>query len=143
MKDLFVQFPITIFKSHFKCSYMNWIKKLLGKNILQDTADIVDRFVETKEEKKEYFKEVYQMQIDEKNSARKLYSQDNTMQKVYAGTFLLGYLVLTGWLLFAIIGGSISEVNQFETGLIGSIWGGMSAKVNTITDFFFGSSDKK
>lgn len=122
---------------------MNWISKIFGsvKSPIEQAADVVDRFVETKEEKRDFFKEVYQMQIDEKNSARQLYSKDSTLQKIYAIVFLLAYLGLTAWLIYGIIGGSIQEVNQFETGLIGSIWGGTTAKLNTITDFFFGASD--
>ena len=83
------------------------------------------------------------MEADEKANARSMYSTDNSMQKAYALTFLIAYLGLTAWLIYAIINGSIEDVNQFETGLIGSIWGAMSAKVNTITDFFFGASENK
>lgn len=120
---------------------MNWFSKIFGKDPLESAADIVDRFVETKEEKKEYLKEVWQMKVDEKNSARVLYGKDSIMQKLYAFVFLISYLSLTGWLIYAIVQGSIKEVSQFETGLIGSIWGGFTAKINTITDFFFGSSE--
>ena len=122
---------------------MKWISKLLGGgDPLGKIANVVDKFVDTKEEKRTFFKEVYEMQAKEKASARALYGQDGLMQKVYAATFLLAYLGLTGWLIYSIIAGSIEKINQFETGLIGSIWGGMTAKVNTITDFFFGSADK-
>lgn len=125
---------------------MGWLTKLLGinkggKSLLGEAADVVDRFVDTKEDKREFFKEVYKLQVEEKNSARELYGKDSIMQKVYAGVFLVAYLGLTAWLVYAIINGSIKDINQFETGMIGSVWGAMSAKVNTITDFFFGSSD--
>jgi len=122
---------------------MSFLKKIFGggKPMLTQVADVVDRFVDTKEEKREFFKEVYKLEVEEKNSARELYGKDSSVQKVYAITFLLGYLGLTAWLVYAIITGSIKDVNQFETGMIGTIWGAMSAKVNTVTDFFFGSSD--
>lgn len=106
-------------------------------------ADIVDRFVDTKEDKREFFKELYKMEADEKANARSLYGSDSSMQKIYALTFLIAYLGLTAWLIYAIINGSIEEINQFETGLIGSVWGAMTSKVNTITDFFFGASENK
>ena len=114
-----------------------------GQGMLKDVADVVDRWVDTKEDKREFFKELYKMEADEKANARAMYGSDSSMQKVYAITFLVAYLVLTGWLIYAIINGSIEEVNQFETGLIGSIWGAMTSKVNTITDFFFGASENK
>lgn len=122
-------------------------KGLFGKNegegLAKGVADIVDRFVDTKEDKREFFKELYKMEADEKANARAMYGSDSSMQKIYALTFLISYLALTAWLIYAIINGSIEEVNQFETGLIGSIWGAMTGKVNTITDFFFGASENK
>mgnify|MGYP000194540156 FL=1 len=114
-----------------------------GKSLIGEVADIADRWIDTKEDKREFFKELYKMEADEKANARSLYGSDSTMQKIYALTFLVAYLGLTAWLIFAIINGSIEEVNQFETGLIGSIWGAMTSKVNTITDFFFGASENK
>ena len=117
----------------------------LGKNggLLNSVADVVDRFVDTPAEKKAFFREIYEMEIREKNHARELYGRDSSMQKIYAATFLMAYLALTGWLVAAIISNAIEDINQFETGLIGSIWGAMTAKVNTITDFFFGSSENR
>lgn len=122
---------------------MKWLHTLFGgKSILGEVASVVDRFVETKDEKRAFFKEVYQLQQEERANAREMYrGADNLMQKVYALTFLVAYLSLTGWLIYSIVNGRIEDINQFETGLIGSIWGGMTAKVNTITDFFFGSSE--
>lgn len=114
-----------------------------GKSLITEVADIADRWIDTKEDKREFFKELYKMEADEKANARAMYGSDSTMQKVYALTFLVAYLALTAWLIYAIINGSIEEVNQFETGLIGSIWGAMTSKVNTITDFFFGASENK
>jgi len=114
-----------------------------GEGLAKGVADIVDRFVDTKEDKREFFKELYKMEADEKANARSMYGSDSSMQKIYAITFLLAYLFLTGWLIYAIINGSIQDINQFETGLIGSVWGAMTSKVNTITDFFFGASENK
>src|SRR6056297_1675346 len=114
-----------------------------GQGMLKDVADVVDRWVDTKEDKREFFKELYKMEASEKANARAMYGADNVMQKIYAITFLVAYLALTAWLIYAIINGSIEQVNQFETGLIGSIWGAMTSKVNTITDFFFGASENK
>jgi len=114
-----------------------------GKSLISEVADIADRWIDTKEDKREFFKELYKMEADEKANARSLYGSDSSMQKIYAITFLLAYLFLTGWLIYAIINGSIQDINQFETGLIGSVWGAMTSKVNTITDFFFGASENK
>ena len=118
-------------------------KFLAGDNPLKSVADVVDRFVDTKEDKREFFKEVYQMQAEDRNQARSMYGKDSAVQKIYAITFLLGYIGLTAWLIYAIIRGDIKDVSQFETGMIGTIWGCTTSKLNTVTDFFFGSSDQK
>ena len=122
---------------------MNLLAKIFGgSSPVKTVADVVDRFVDTKEEKRAFFKEMWTLQMQEKQSARDLYKGDNFMQKLYALTFLLAYLALTSWLVYSIVQGSMARISQFETGLIGSIWGGMTAKVNTITDFFFGSAQE-
>ena len=124
-------------------SFWKGLKELFsGGGIIKQAADVADRFIETKSDKREFFIEIYTKEIEERNKAREMYKTDNVMQKIYAATFLAGYLGLTAWLIYAIISGQIKQVNQFETGMIGTIWGGMSAKVNTVTDFFFGSSDQ-
>lgn len=122
---------------------LKFLRNFFGSNPIKTIADTVDRFVETKEEKKQFFMELYKLDAEDRNQARALYGRDSIMQKIYAATFLLGYLGLTAWLIYAIITKSIQDINQFETGMIGTIWGAMSAKVNTVTDFFFGSSDDK
>ncbi len=123
---------------------MKWLTKLFGGDkILNEVANVVDRFVDTKDDKRAFFKEVYQLRSADRAGARRLYGgANNGMQKVYAFTFLIAYIALTAWLIYSIVHGKIEHISQFETGLIGSIWGGMTAKVNTITDFFFGSSEK-
>lgn len=74
-----------------------------GGGMLKNVADVVDRWVDTKEDKREFFKELYQMEASEKANARAMYGADNVMQKVYALTFLLAYLSLTAWLIYATI----------------------------------------
>lgn len=122
-----------------------WLGKIFGggKSPFEAIADTVDRFVDTKEEKREFLEKAWEMHKEDRDSARNLYGKDSTVQKVYAITFLLGYLALTGWLVYAIKTGSIKDVTQFETGMIGTIWGAMSAKVNTVVDFFFGAAEAK
>ncbi len=118
-------------------------KFFAGSNPLKEVADVVDRFTDSKDDKREFFIKVFEMRAQDRAGARDLYSKDSIMQKVYSLVFLLAYLGLTGWLVYAIIHGSIKDISQFETGMISGIWGGMTAKVNTITDFFFGAAEEK
>jgi len=111
-------------------------------SVIGEIADVVDRFVDTKEEKRKFFAYMYQKRIEEKNNARSLYGKDSTMQKIYALIFLVGYLGMTGWLIVALREGWMSDLSQFETGMVGTIYGFVTAKLSTILDFFFGSSEE-
>lgn len=114
-----------------------------GGNPLRQVADVVDRFVDTKEDKYERFKEIYKMQAEDRANARNLYGQDSVVQKVYALVFLIAYICLTGYFIFWAFNHNTMELTDFQVSLISSVWGAMSAKVSTVTDFFFGSSDQK
>lgn len=83
-----------------------------------------------------------QEMLEDRANARGMYGKDAQVQKVYAIVFLAGYLVLTVGLLLMVfeIADVQLDVPDWGVGIIGSIWGGMTSKVNTITDFFFGSS---
>lgn len=80
--------------------------------------------------------------LEDRAGARTLYGKDAQVQKIYAVTFLIGYLVLTIGLILLVfnIAKIDLEIPDWGIATIGSIWGGMTSKVNTITDFFFGSS---
>jgi hypothetical protein len=120
---------------------MKWLKALFGSNPLKDAADIVDRFVDTKDDKREFFKEVFKMQSDDRNSGRALYAKDSIIQKIYALVFLLSYVALTGYFVHWAVNHTQSELTDFQISFISTIWGAMSSKVSTVTDFFFGASD--
>lgn len=113
-----------------------------GENPIKEVADIAQGFGDSKEEKREFFNETLDRVLDDKQDARGLYKKDAWLHKIFGLTFLFAYIGLTAWIVYAIVKGQLATVTQFETGLIGTIWGGMSAKVNTVTDFLFGASDQ-
>jgi hypothetical protein len=81
--------------------------------------------------------------LRDRQSARELYATDSKWQKLYAMTFLIGYMLITMSLLIVVVGwvGALKLViPEWASLLVGSIFGAMSEKVSTITDFFFGSS---
>jgi hypothetical protein len=87
--------------------------------------------------------EAEQKYFEDRASARDMYKADNSLQKVYAMTFLVGYILLTGVMLYFLMGWiGAKEVNvpDWAVALISSIYGALSAKVGTVTDFYFGSS---
>jgi|15BtaG_2_1085339.scaffolds.fasta_scaffold00109_3 hypothetical protein len=87
----------------------------------------------------EHEKDIFALEVADRQSAREMYKVDNVLQKGFALTFLAGYLAIIIFLMGAMFGFTIA-LEPWEISLVSAIFGGMSAKVNTITDFLFGSS---
>lgn len=142
---------------------MRWLTDIFkggAEGIVNSVGEQLDRFVTTEEERKEaelalrrIDLEFQKMQMDleanylrDRASARAMYEKDSSLQKIFAIVFLVGFLGLTGvmlWLVFSWIAGNseiAADMPNWATALIGSIWTGMSTKVNTVTDFLFGGS---
>ena len=115
---------------------------LAGSNPVETIAGVVDRFTESKDEKRELFKEIYKLDAEERANARALYGKDSTVQKIFAMVFLIAYVTLTGFMLYWAFNHSNMELSDFQITTISTTFGAMSAKINTIVDFFFGASDK-
>ena len=126
---------------------MKWLKKIFGGggqgSVLNQVADVVDRFVDTKEDKRDFFIEVYKMQAEDRASARELYGKDGSLQKIYAIIFLLAYIGLTAFMMYWAFNHNDLELTDFMQVTISTIFGAMSAKVSTVTDFFFGASESR
>ena len=88
----------------------------------------------------EHETEIFKLEVEDRKSARELYKEDSSLQKTFAITFLVGYLVLTVFLIAAMFGFTVT-LDSWEVSLVSAIWGGFTTKVSTITDFLFGSSN--
>lgn len=140
---------------------MDWMKLFGGgtgvAGIVKQVGDSVGQFVEKPEDRlklqqamAEADLAVRKLQFEaeteylkDRQSAREMYGKDNSLQKVYALSFLGGYMIITIALLVVVVGWvgwAKVEVPEWASLLVGSIFGAMSTKVSTITDFFFGSS---
>jgi hypothetical protein len=86
--------------------------------------------------------ELYQLEVEDRKSARKLYSTDSSVQKVLAIVFTIAYFLLS-YIMFKYFIEEDISLGEFEISFISTIFGAMSAKVNTVVDFFFGGSSKK
>ena len=85
---------------------------------------------------------LYELEVEDRKNARFLYSSDSTVQKILAVVFTVAYFLLSYVMFQYFIEEDIS-LGEFEIGFISTIFGAMSAKVNTVVDFFFGGSAKK
>lgn len=86
----------------------------------------------------EFENEAFELEVQDKASARDLYVKDSSMQKTYALTFLIGYFVLVILILALVM--HFSDLPDFAMVTISTVLGGLSVKVGTIVDFLFGSS---
>ena len=128
------------------------IKKVINE-LIGNASSILDEVVTTKEEKlaakhklkellKNHEKEMFELEVADRKSARKMYSTDSSIQKILATVFTIAYFVLSFIMFRYFVGGDL-ELGEFEISFISTIFGAMSSKVNTIIDFFFGGSSNK
>lgn len=61
-------------------------------------------------------------------------------KRIFGTTLLAGYIALTFFLIGVLFFRSSPDLPEWAIALISAIFGGLSGKVNTITDYIFGSS---
>ncbi len=126
----------------------NIIKTLIG-----NASEILDEVVTTDEERaaakhqleqllKNHEKEMFELEVKDRDSAREIYKDDAVIQKVLAIIFTAAYFFLS-YTMFKYFVLNTLELSDYEIGFISTVFGAMSSKVNTIIDFFFGGSSKK
>lgn len=124
---------------------------------LKGGADIVDRFVQTKDEKaamnlelqklaESHFQSVQadathqlELVLADKQSARDMYKANSSLQKIYALVYLGIYVILSCIILYEIFTPVALNIPSWGVQFIATLFGGMTMKLGTITDFLFGS----
>ena len=125
---------------------------LFGK-IVDNAEGILDKVVTTDKERDEAKlalrrvlleaeAEAFAKEVEDRKSARDMYKDDAFIQKILATLFTAAYFGLSFMMFRYFVMGDI-EMGEFEISFISTIFGAMSAKVNTVVDFFFGGSSKK
>jgi len=76
--------------------------------------------------------------LDDRSSARDMFKANNALQKIYAVTFLIAYIILATSLLYVAVEKPV--IPEYAQILMSTIFGSMTTKISTITDFLFGSS---
>ena len=129
-----------------------FIGGLFGK-VVDNAEGILDKVITTDKERDEAKlalrrllldaeTEAFKQEVEDRKSARDMYKDDALIQKVLATLFTAAYFGLS-FMMFKVF--VVKEINlgEFEISFISTIFGAMSAKVNTVVDFFFGGSSKK
>jgi hypothetical protein len=120
------------------------------KGLIGNASKILDEVITTDEERlqaqhqieqllKTHEKQMFELEVEDRKSARTLYSDDSIIQKILATIFTLAYFILSFVMFRYFVIGDLN-LGEFEISFISTIFGAMSAKVNTIVDFFFGGS---
>jgi hypothetical protein len=130
----------------------NILGGLFGK-VVENAEGILDEIITTDEEREkvklelqkillEAEREAFAKEVEDRKSARELYKDDAIIQKVLATLFTVAYFGISFVMFQYFVTDSI-DLGEFEISFISTIFGAMSAKVNTIIDFFFGGSSQK
>ena len=125
---------------------------LFGK-IVDNAEGILDKVITTDSERDEAKlalkrllleaeKEAFAKEVEDRKSARDMYKDDAFIQKILATLFTAAYFGLSFMMFRYFVIGDIN-MGEFEISFVSTIFGAMSAKVNTVVDFFFGGSSKK
>ena len=130
----------------------NIMSGLFGK-IVDNAEGILDQVITTDKERDEAKlalkrllleaeKEAFAKEVEDRKSARDMYKDDALIQKILATLFTAAYFGLS-FMMFRVFVMKDLDLGEFEISFISTIFGAMSAKVNTVVDFFFGGSSKK
>ena len=129
-----------------------FVNGLFGK-IVDNAEGILDKVVTTDKERDEAKlalrrllleaeTEAFKKEVEDRKSARDMYKDDALIQKILATLFTIAYFGLSFMMFRFFVMGDL-DLGEFEISFISTIFGAMSAKVNTVVDFFFGGSSKK
>ena len=129
-----------------------FIGGLFGK-VVENAEGILDKVITTDKERDEAKlalkqllldaeTEAFKQEVEDRKSARDMYKDDALIQKILASLFTLAYFGLSFMMFRFFVMGDL-DLGEFEISFISTIFGAMSAKVNTVVDFFFGGSSKK
>ena len=130
----------------------NVIGSLFSK-VVDNAEGILDKVITTDKERDEAKlalkrllleaeKEAFAKEVEDRKSARDMYKDDAFIQKILATLFTAAYFGLSFMMFRYFVVGDIN-MGEFEISFVSTIFGAMSAKVNTVVDFFFGGSSKK
>jgi hypothetical protein len=125
----------------------------LFSKVVDNAEGILDKVITTDKERDEAKlalksllleaeREAFAKEVEDRKSARDMYKDDALIQKILASLFTLAYFGLSFMMFRYFVMGDL-ELGEFEISFISTIFGAMSAKVNTVVDFFFGGSSKK
>ena len=130
----------------------NLVSSLFSK-VVENAEGILDKVITTDKERDEAKlalkqllleaeREAFAKEVEDRKDARDLYKDDAVIQKILATLFTVAYFGFSFMMFRFFVLGDVN-LGEFEISFVSTIFGAMSAKVNTVVDFFFGGSSKK
>lgn len=119
------------------------------KPFTDGVVTIATKHIDSKEKRAEFEADIKQLHIDSQNRfmdwyfrdrqrATEMYGKDNSLQKIYAITFLVCFVILSIALVFSLA--HIVKLPEYAIAIITMIITTFKDKIGTVTDFLFGSS---
>lgn len=112
--------------------------KVLSRLIASEPSISVEDKIEAQKLIQDYEIESFQLEVEDRKSARSLFSKDSIIQKIFAIVFLLSYGAMV-WYMLDMLSGNRNESELFKT-MVTMIFTHTSNKLSTIIDFLFGGS---
>jgi len=96
-------------------------------------------------QKVEFGIELHKLNLKDRENARELFKVDNSLQKIFAITFLILYIILCFTVLFGLYKMTVQgvKIDNYAVSFVSTLHGGMSMKIGTMVDFLFGASQEK
>lgn len=121
---------------------MSIFSKIAGSGVsstLKEGTKLIDEIFTTEEERLQGKKQLFEMAVRDRNSARSVYEKDSWLQKAFALFFLVAWCALT-WVMLSYFVLDNIKLQDWQIAFVSSVNGGVSTKLSTIIDFLFGGS---
>ena len=117
-------------------------KQSKASTIIDSTAGLVGSVLTTKKQKLEQYNHREDVNQEDRVNAREMYKADSQLQKWYALVFLIVFIFALAGMMFIIAYFTIHEVEapDWAIAFLSTIFGTLSMKLGTVTDFLFGGS---
>ena len=112
------------------------------KGIIDSAGDVLDDVITSKDEKLGHLNESLNRNVNDRMSAQDMFKTDASLQKWYALTFLVVFIIVIGGMITVIAYFTMNDVEapDWAIAFFTTVFTAISMKIGTITDFLFGGS---
>ena len=117
-------------------------KQSKASTIIDSAAGLMGSVLTTKKQELEQYNHREDANKEDRINAREMYKADSQLQKWYALVFLIIFILALAGMMLIIAYFTIREVEapDWAIAFLSTIFGTLSMKLGTVTDFLFGGS---